>query len=149
MHQVDNITDAPFTQADDARTLKVISFEVPSHPDDTEAIRSYMDLGRHRIVPGQESSPQLYHISRFGSKAIWLCQGDNITIQSVALPNLEKQMGGELPGTVKPIDLGSEVNMNRLRAFDMDEVCSDSLAYLYFILKLNSSDSSPIRSGRG
>jgi hypothetical protein len=172
---------------DDARTLNVVSFEVPDHPEDTEARLSYIDLGKHRIVPGQESSPQLYHISRFGSKAIWLCQrsqnteqdrenltvqqaeekedekeeekedekgdekkdmnesenrneerttvtnGPNISIQSVALPTFEQQMAGELPGPVKWIDLGSQVDMNKLRAFDMDEVSTETAQFLLYM----------------
>jgi hypothetical protein len=72
-----------------------------------------------------ENSPQLFHISRYGTKAIWFSpNGDEMEIKSVSLPSFEQQMAGATPSPIKQILLDSEVKVQDLRAFDTDEVSS-------------------------
>jgi hypothetical protein len=79
-------------------------------------------------VHGYETSPQLYHISRFGTKAFWLSSDDeqqvNI-IKSAALPSFAKQKGKDDEIPIKQVLLDPSVDTRSLRAFDIDEVSAD------------------------
>lgn len=83
-----------------------------------------MELGSHIIVPGVDTSPHLYHISRYGTKVLWLSVDgeDEIIVQTVSLPTFEAQMDGQSPSGVKNLILDERVNRSLLRAFDVDEV---------------------------
>jgi len=75
------------------------------------------------LASGFENSPQLFHISRYGTKAIWFSPNDNeMEIKSVSLPSFEQQMAGVAPSSIKRILLDPEVVVGDIRAFDTDEV---------------------------
>ncbi|PVG03331.1 hypothetical protein CPB86DRAFT_724023 [Serendipita vermifera] len=115
---------APHDEENPLRPLVVWSFEVSNGPNDVEARRHLLDLGKHHIVQGFETSPQLYHISRYGTKAFWLSfdeENQINTVQSAALPNFTNQQekGDKIP--IKQILLDPSVDTRSLRAFDVDE----------------------------
>jgi hypothetical protein len=75
------------------------------------------------LASGFENSPQLFHISRYGTKAIWFSpKGNEMEIKSVSLPSFERQMEGVSPSPIKQILLDPQVKVRDLRAFDTDEV---------------------------
>jgi hypothetical protein len=99
--------------------------QTPSSADDTTARKQYTELGNHMLASGFENAPQLFHISRYGTKAIWFSPNeDEMEIKSVSLPSFEQQMAGATPSPIKQILLDPQVNVKDLRAFDTDEVSS-------------------------
>lgn len=138
-----------------ARPIKIFSFEVPNSPEDKEARRYHIELEEKTLViAGFESSPQLYHSSRFGSKALWLSTPEDapeddtthITVQSVSLPAFEKGLNGEKHSRIKEIILDPKINKASIRAFDVDEtvpLIAFAEANKVWLLKVNGS-SEPI-----
>lgn len=104
------------------RPLRLLSFEVSTYPGDTQARKQYTELGNHPLASGFENSPQLFHVSRYGTKAVWFSpMEDRIRINSVSIPSFEQQIEGVVPSSVKRIILEPPIKEENLRAFDTDE----------------------------
>ncbi|KAG8835981.1 hypothetical protein FRC17_010950 [Serendipita sp. 399] len=105
-----------------SKPLKVLTFEVPNGPD-SPTRKVLLDLGQHNVLNGWESSPPLFHSSRFGSKAIWLANQENQgpVINSISFPPFHRQLAGAPASDIRKIALDPAIDIIGIRAFDMDE----------------------------
>ena len=84
------------------------------------------------LASGFESSPQLFHVSRYGTKAVWLSpHEDEMEIKSVSMPSFGQQLEGVAPSPIKQVLLDPQIRARDLRAFDTDEVSNDTTSRLY------------------